>query len=237
MVAVGFMIGLAKGGFSGIGAVVTPLVSLALSDVALALGLLLPMLLAGDAFAVYTYWRQWDNALLWRLLPGALVGMALGLFVLVSLPAKTMRLALGVFTLSVVVYKIATDAIRRLRYQPRPWHGPLAGTLTGIASTLFNAGGAPFNAYLLLNKIPPRPFVATTAIFFAILNASKIPGFVAAGVFDWPLVASLWWVFLLIPLGLGAAKLIIARTDPRWFERVILGLTVISGTLLVWQGL
>jgi hypothetical protein len=50
----GFMIGFAKGGFGGLGALLTPILSLVL-PVASAVGVLLPMLMIGDVFAVYMY--------------------------------------------------------------------------------------------------------------------------------------------------------------------------------------
>ncbi len=46
----GFMIGVAKGGFNALGALLTPILSLVL-PVSLAVGALLPMLIVGDAFA------------------------------------------------------------------------------------------------------------------------------------------------------------------------------------------
>jgi uncharacterized membrane protein YfcA len=238
LAAAGFLIGLSKGGLGGgLGAVVTPMVSLAVPDVAQALAIVLPMLIIGDVFAVSTYWGQWDGPLVRRLLPGALVGLALGLFVLVSLPAKTMRLALGLFSLSLVAYRIAGDSIRRLRYQPRPWHATAVGTLAGTASTLFNAGGPPFTAYLILNGVPPRPFIATGAIFFAILNLTKLPGFVAARLLSLSLLAATWWGFVFIPLGNWAGRRLVERIDPRAFERVIVGLLLAASGLLLWQSL
>jgi len=238
LAAAGFLIGLSKGGLGGgLGAIVTPMVSLAIPDVALALAVVLPMLIVGDAFAVYSYWGQWDGSLVRRLLPGALVGLALGLFVLVSLPAKSMRLALAVFSLSLVAYRVLGDSIRRWRYQPRPWHAAAVGTLAGTASTLFNAGGPPFTAYLILNGVPPRPFIATGAIFFAILNLTKLPGFVAARLLSLPLLASTWWGFLLIPVGNWAGQRLVDRVDPRVFERVVVGLLLLASGLLLWQSL
>ena len=238
LAAAAFLIGLSKGGLgSGMGALITPAVSLALPNVAMALGLLLPMLIVGDAFAVYVYWGQWDGGLVRRLLPAALLGVALGVFVLVGLPAKSMRLAVGVFTLAVVVYKIAGDSLRRLRYRPRPWHAPAAGAMSGLASTLFNAGGPPLTTYLILNEIPPRPFIATSAIFFAILNASKVPAFVATRAFNLPLLFSVWWAFPFVPLGIWLGRRLIDRIDPRTFERTVMGLSVLASGLLIWQSL
>src|SRR6266498_4884916 len=53
------MFGLAKGGFGGLGVLLTPLLALVL-PVAMAVGVLLPMLMVGDVFAVYLYWKEWD---------------------------------------------------------------------------------------------------------------------------------------------------------------------------------
>jgi hypothetical protein len=64
--------------------------------------------------------------------------------------------------------------------------------LAGAASGIFNNGGLPFNSYLLLQKRPPRLFIATTALFFAILNLVKVPGFLYTGVLNVSLLLSLW---------------------------------------------
>src|SRR5688500_18381225 len=81
----GVMIGLAKGGLQALGALLTPMLSLVLPP-ALAVGVLLPMLMVGDAFAVYTYRGAWDTGLIRRLLPGAVVGALAGTYLLTSLP-------------------------------------------------------------------------------------------------------------------------------------------------------
>jgi hypothetical protein len=50
----GFFIGLTKGGSNTLGALLTPVLSLVL-PVSTAVGVLLPMLIVGDAFAIYMY--------------------------------------------------------------------------------------------------------------------------------------------------------------------------------------
>jgi uncharacterized protein len=127
--------------------------------------------------------------------------------------------------------------VQRLRYQPRAWHGPAAGVLTGIASALFNSGGPPFNAYLLLQNTRPRTFVATTAIFFALLNLIKVPGFLWARVIDLPLLASVWWVFAFIPVGILLGRALIQRIHQRAFEWLVMAMLVGASGLLMWQGL
>jgi uncharacterized membrane protein YfcA len=230
----GFMIGLTKGGFSALGALLTPILSLLL-PVSLAVGVLLPMLIVGDAFAVYNYWAEWDAGLVRRMLPTAVVGALAGTFLLAWLSPNALRIALGIFVLVLVIYKFVSDRIQQLRYQPRAWHAPVAGALAGLASGMFNNGGPPFNSYMLLQKVPPRSFIATTVLFFALLNLIKIPGFLVTGVLNLPLLLSFWWVFLFIPLGIWAARHLLLRLNQQMFEWVVIVLLVLASALLFWQ--
>jgi uncharacterized protein len=102
---------------------------------------------------------------------------------------------------------------------------------------MFNTGGPPFNAYLLLQKMTPRVFIATTALFFALINLLKVPGFLITGVLNVPLLLSLWWVLLFMPLGLAAARWLVSRVDQRRFEWIIVALLVLSSALLFAQSL
>jgi hypothetical protein len=232
--ALGLLIGFSKGGFVALGALLTPMLSLVL-PVSQAVGVLLPMLMVGDAFAIYFYRRQWDTALIKRMLPVAAIGALAGTFLLANLPADVMRVALAVFVLFLVAYKFASDSLSRLRYQPRRWHAPAAGSLAGLASGMFNNGGPPFSSFLLLQKYEPRVFIATTALFFGLLNLIKVPGYLYTGVLNLPLLFSFWWVFLFIPPGIWAARWLVTRIDPRSFEWVIVVLLLFSSGVLIWQ--
>jgi uncharacterized membrane protein YfcA len=228
----GFMIGFAKGGFNALGALLTPILSLVL-PVASAVGVLLPMLIIGDVFAVYMYWKEWDSELIKRMLPAGIVGALVGTFLLSSVSPHSLRIVLGLFVLASVVYKFLSDRIQAMRYEPRFWHAPVAGLLSGVASGMFNSGGPPFNSYLLLQKLTARPFIATTAIFFALLNLIKVPGFLYTGVLDLPLLFSLWWVFLFIPVGIWIARMTITRLSPVAFEWIVVSLLIFSSLWLL----
>ena len=230
----GFMIGFAKGGFNGLGALLTPILALVL-PVASAVGVLLPMLMFGDVFAVYMYWKEWDLDLVRRMLPAGIVCALAGTILLSSMSPNGMRIILGIFVLGLVAYRFVSDRIQAIRYEPKPWHAPAAGLLAGIASGMFNSGGPPISSYLLLQKLKARPFVATTAIYFALLNLIKVPGFLYTGVLNVPLLFSLWWVFLFIPVGIWVARMTLTRLSPSAFEWVIIVLLIFSSLLLFWQ--
>src|SRR5215208_1421269 len=111
----GFMIGLAKGGFGGLGALLTPLLALVL-PVASAVGVLLPMLIAGDVFAAYMYWKEWDLDLVKRMLPAGIIGALAGTVLLSSISPNGLRIILAVFVLVIVAYKFLSDRIQAIRY-------------------------------------------------------------------------------------------------------------------------
>ena len=228
----GFMIGLAKGGLGGLGALLTPILALVL-PVASAVGVLLPMLMVGDIFAVYMYWKEWDFVLVKRMLPAGIMGALAGTALLSWLPPDGLRIILGIFVLALVAYKFISDRIQAVRYQPQPWHAPAAGLLAGLASGMFNNGGPAFSSYLLLQKLKARPFIATSAIYFALLNIIKVPGFVYTGVLNLQLLFSLWWVFLFIPVGIWVARVTLTRLSSSAFEWIIIVLLIFSSLWLL----
>src|SRR5690349_1553219 len=228
----GLMIGFAKGGFGGLGALLTPILALVL-PVASAVGVLLPMLMVGDVFAVYMYWKEWDFDLVRRMLPAGIVGALAGTFLLSSVSPDGLRIILGIFVLISVAYKFLSDRIQKIRYEPRPWHAPAAGLLSGVASGMFNSGGPPFSSYLLLQKLQARPFIATSALFFALLNLIKVPGFLYTGILNVSLLLSLWWVFLFIPIGIWVARMTLTRLSPSAFEWIIVALLIFSSLWLL----
>jgi uncharacterized protein len=71
------LVGLAKGGFSGMGALGTPLMALVIDPVRAA-AILLPILIVQDVVGVWAFRRTWNRALLIVMLPSAFFGIFLG---------------------------------------------------------------------------------------------------------------------------------------------------------------
>jgi uncharacterized membrane protein YfcA len=211
------IVGLAKGGLGPAGALIVPLLSTVM-PVPKAIGFALPLLMVGDAFALRAYWRTWDSHLVRLLVPTAAVGILLGVTLLTNLSDDALRRILGVFTLGFAVYKMASAALEKVAYKPRDWHGRLAGGTAGFASALANQGSPPITAYLLLQNLTPLTFVGTNALFFAIVNALKLPVFLATNVLDVPKVVHAAWILPLIPVGVWLGHRIILWIKPKVFE-------------------
>lgn len=223
------LIGLSKGGMGPMGTLLMPLLSMAM-PVSDAIGLMLPLLIVGDVFAVRAYWRTWDMTHIKRLLPAAVVGIVVGLVLLTNLSDEALRRLLGVFTLAIAAYKLVSDSLKTLTYTPHPWHGIAAGSTAGFASALANAGGPPITSYLLLQKLPPTTYVGTSVLFFAAVNLLKLPAFLATNVTDVDRLIGISWSVPLIPVGIWAGRQLIQRINQRTFEWLML-----AG--LVWAGL
>jgi hypothetical protein len=232
---VALIIGLSKGGLGGMpGALATPLMALVM-PADQAIGLLLPILMLADVFAVALHWRRWNGRLVWLLIPGAVVGVTIGTYFITNAPTRTLQIALGVIVLLFAVYKIFEKRILGLfHYQPRDWHGMVAGTITGFSSALAHTGGPPVSVYLLMQDIPPGVFNATAAIFFLILNWIKVPYYWYAGLFNFQLLWQVVWILPLVPVGVWLGKQFSNKVNKETFDQVMVALLVIASILLIF---
>ncbi len=241
IIAIGaIMIGLSKGGFGGpvFVALLTPLLTTAIPT-GQAVGIVLPLLIFGDIFAVWIYWRKWDMRQIKLLLPASIIGIILGEILLLSLANNNqnelLRRILGLFTLLAVLYKVGSARITSLQYHPHNWHGHLAGWATGFGSALANVGSPPFTAYMLLQNVDPMTFLGTSSLFFAIVNVAKLPiTLLSKNVLDIQQFLSIVWVLPLIPIGIWFGKKFTMWISPKGFENFMLVLLFIMSLIMLF---
>ncbi len=231
----GILIGFSKGGLGGPVpvALTVPMLTLII-DPQVAVALILPLLIFADAFALYIYWKQWDRRYIKLMLLPGLIGMAVGMLVLRDIDPVTLKRIIGGLTLVALVFKVTSDHLATLTYVPQKWHGYFAGWASGFGSTLANVGAPPFTAYLLLQpKMTPRRFVGTTTLFFAVMNLTKLPGYIAIDIFDFDRLIGIAWVFVLIPPAVLVARYLIDHINQQVFEWLMMvPLAVLSLYLL-----
>lgn len=233
--AVAFLIGLSKGGLGGTaGALATPLLALVLPADEV-IGLILPILMLADIFAVALHWGHWNRKLVLLLIPGALIGVIIGTVLITNAPTETLRTLLGIIVLIFALYKIFEKRIlRTLEYKSRDWHGIVAGTITGFSSALAHTGGPPVSIYLLMQEVSPRVFIATSALFFFILNWIKVPFYFYADLFDFETLKQIAWILPLVPIGVVTGRWLARRFDRSTFEQIIVVLLLVNALLLIF---
>jgi uncharacterized protein len=232
------LIGLAKGGFTGLGALGTPLMALAIDDPVKAAAILLPILIAQDIVGVTAFRRTWDGSVLTAMIPGAIVGIGLGYLLAARVSADAVMAALGAISISFGGYRLWIERGHRIAApsDSPAWVGSLFGVVTGFTSQIAHAGGPPFQIYVLPRRLPRDVFIGTSAIFFATVNWMKVPAYVALGQFTPQVLTT---AAVLLPLALAstwAGVWLVRRVPAEGFYKVIYLLLIAVGAKLAWDG-
>ncbi|MEC9381197.1 MAG: sulfite exporter TauE/SafE family protein [Candidatus Latescibacterota bacterium] len=234
-------IGVAKAGFGGgAGVIGTPLMALTIS-VGDAVALLLPLLIFCDFFSVWHYRTTFHRRSARLMLPGAALGIGIGMLFFGQFLGnqQVMRGGIGTLALLIVIYQIF-----RVRWlgriearRPHAAEGVLMGTISGFTSTLAHAGGPPVAIFLLPQHLPRREFVGSTVIIFAAINLMKVGPYVWLDLYH---VGNLATVVVLAPLTFVGVRLGIwlnARFTDSWFNRAVYVILVVTGIRLVSQAM
>ena len=227
------ILGISKAGFGGVGtAVALPVMSLGLPP-DMALGVLLPLLLATDVISVTAHRKDMDLSAIFFALPGALLGVALGAWV-IDLAAPS--LIAGTIGVLAIVFAALALSGRNPDVSGWPrWTGSIFGGISGLTSTLAHAGGPPIHIYFLAKSYVPRMFVATSAGFMAGVNLLKVGPYFMIGALD---RTALTWALMLAPLAIAAAisGVYIARVlSKRVFKLAVNWLLIAAGAKLLFD--
>ncbi|MCI3133002.1 sulfite exporter TauE/SafE family protein [Phenylobacterium aquaticum] len=233
------ILGLAKGGFAGIGVIAVPLMALAVSPVTAA-SITLPILIVQDVVSVWAFRRTWDRKILILMLPSAAVGIFAGYALAAFVKPGAVELAIGAISVVFAVQRLWVERGGAQLPEPRPeglpWRGVLAGAAAGFTSQISHAGGPPFQMYVLPKRLPRDVFIGTSALFFAAVNWMKVPAYLALGQFT---RASLSTSAVLLPVAIGstwAGVWLVRRVPAERFYQVIYVLLILVGGKLAWDG-
>lgn len=238
------LVGISKTGVPGIGILVVPLLAIAFGG-RLAAGVMLPMLIMGDCFAVFWYRRhaQWDK-LIW-LLPWVVVGMAAGTVALVITGnAKGSKdvtdVVIGVLVVIMLVVHLLRDKLGERFMPTSPAGVATTGIAAGFSTTVSNAAGPIMQMYMTAHKMSKEQFMGTIAWYFFIINLSKFPIYIALSQVmpSKPLVtaASLKLNVAVLPailIGVFVGKWMLPRISQKSFESIVLWLTGIGAANLI----
>lgn len=230
------LMGLAKGGFAGVGAMAMPLLALVISPVQAA-AILLPLLILQDAVGVWAFRKSWDRSVLTLMIPSSAVGIVLGYLLAAKVSAVAVLAALGVISIVFASYRLWTSRGGRVpaASSGSPMVGAGLGVIAGFTSQVAHAGQPPFQMWVLPKQLPPATLVGTTAIFFAIINWLKVPAYFALGQFTHE---NLLAAAILAPLAVVSTLVgvwLIRRINAERFYTLIYVLMIAVGLQLLWE--
>lgn len=230
--------GISKSGLGGaLGGLAVPLMSIWISPREAA-AVMLPILILTDLVGIRAWRGKASREDLRLLVPAALLGILAGTLAFGMMSDRVVKGAIGLIA-------VAFTADRMLRRgKARPADRPisalgarLAGAASGFTSTLAHAGGPPVLAYLLGRGLPRERFVATTVYFFTLINAAKLPFYVALGLFTRDTLLTSLYLAPLVPLGVWLGMRILRHIPERPFYLFATAALGLSGVQLLWSAL
>jgi uncharacterized protein len=227
-------LGLAKGGFAGVGLVATPLLALVVPPIQ-AVAILLPIMFLQDLISAWAYRRDWDKWNLLIMLPGVVLGIGAAWLVASSVSDAFVRLAVGLIAL-VFALNRRVGSSSQSRNRSTVVRGIFWGSVSGFTGTLANAGGPPFLIYVLPQKLEKLTFAGTMAIYFAVLNAIKIIPIFVLGQFS---PDNLKTSVALLPLAVATnffGLWLVRKTPTVLFYKIAYILVFFIALALIWQG-
>ena len=237
-----FLYGFSKTAMPVAGVLAGPVLAAALGAT-VASGLMVPLLILGDLFALAYYRQHADWRLIRRLVPGVLLGFAVTAVLFRFLPVSTLGRIIGLLILASVgleVWRRWDERHHGDGDEPAPMRSRAGmvffGTLAGMTTMAANAGGTAMTLYLVKMRVSMLAFMGTSAWFFFVINLIKVPvigglGFITAET----LVADLW-LSPLIVVGALVGVAVFRRMDERVFTTVALALSALAAIWLIIHG-
>ncbi|WP_372944557.1 sulfite exporter TauE/SafE family protein [Muriicola sp.] len=168
------VLGISKSGIKGIAVIIITLMALAFGARA-STGLLVPLFVVGDIFAVIYYNKHARWHYIRRFLPWMMSGVVIGVILGNDLPEETFKIWMVVVILGSVAMMTWWD-LRRSKVVPTHWSfAGFMGVLAGITTMIGNLAGAFSNIFFLAMRLPKNEFIGTAAWVFFFINLFKLP--------------------------------------------------------------
>ena len=227
-------IGFSKSGFAGVG-MIHVLIFAFVFGARQSTGILLPMLVVGDIFAVRLFGAEVQWPYVRRLLVPATIGVLIGWLMMDHLDETTFKPLIGAIILALTLMQIARMWRPRLfDHLPHTlWFAWSLGLLAGVTTMLANAAGPIIALYLIAVALPKYQLIGTSAWFFLVLNVLKLPFSAALGLIDFGTLVLNATFAPAVALGMVAGRWLVRRVPQRLFDTILLLLTAVVALRLI----
>lgn len=229
-------IGISKAGFAGVNflhIIVFALIFGAREST----GIILPMLVVGDVFAVIAFRQhaRWDY--IRHMLPPACAGVIIGTFVMARIGDEAFTPLIGWILVALTTMQLVHMWKPGL-FADAPKSRPFAwfiGLISGCTTMLANGAGPIIALFALAVGLPKFEFVGTAAWFFLIINVFKLPFSYGLGLIHAP---TLTLNLVLVPAifgGIVFGRWAAHRVPQGIFNAMLLAFAAFAALRLIWQ--
>lgn len=230
------LMGISKGGFGGaFGGISVPLMALAVSPVQAA-AIMLPVLCLTDLVGFRAYYGKWDLSNLKIMLPGALIGIAIGTLSFGMFNEDSIRILVGTIAVAFTLNNWFGFASRQAPAEKSVVKGTFWSGVSGFTSFIAHAGGPPALVYMLPQRLDKITFVATLNLYFMIVNAIKLAPYIWLGQFSSTNLTTSLALAPLVPAGVWLGLWLQRRVDHDLFYTIGQAALFLTGLQLIYQG-
>jgi uncharacterized protein len=225
-------IGLAKTGLPGLATVMVPLMAHQFGG-KFSTGMIVPMLLMADLFAVAFYRRHAEWKHLLKLLPWTFAGIIPGTITGNQIDDETFKSVMGVIIIISVVIMIWRDYRGVVSIPGYWWFAILMGLAAGFSTMVGNLAGAVTALYFLSMRMPKNAFIGTGAWFYLLVNLFKVP----FHVFSWGTITPESFklnllMFPVIAIGALSGVVIVKYIPDAFYRKFVIAVTLLSAMFL-----
>lgn len=180
-------------------------------------------------------WRHIVWRAIWRVVPGSLIGVGIGLYMLGVFDPKPLGHALGVFVILYALYVLLL-AGREVKVSPRwlPLVTVLTSTSAGFIGALFGGAAGPmYVIYLNALQLGRDAFRVTITSIMLFQGVTRLIGYAVMGLYDRHVLLLLAAALPVMMAGSWFGTRLIRRFDPAWFSRAVGVVLLASGGALL----
>lgn len=230
-----FLLGTSKAGLKGIGVVIVTIMAIVFGGKQ-STGILIPMMIAADIFAVIYYHRHTQWKYLVKLLPSMVIGVLLGVWFGNDISDALFKQLMAILILGIVVFMIYMERKKSNEIPKSRVFSNGMGLLAGFTSMIGNLAGSFSNIYFLAMRLPKNEFIGTAAWLFFVINVFKLP----FHIFVWKTVSveSLKLNLILVPgviLGFFIGVKIVKLINNQVYRKFILIVTAIGAVIILFR--
>ncbi|MCB0448993.1 MAG: sulfite exporter TauE/SafE family protein [Confluentibacter sp.] len=230
-----FLLGLSKSGIKGIGIIIVVILAFVFGEKT-STGILLPMLIFADIFAVVYYNKHVQWRFIKKLLPAMVVGVLVGVWVGNDISETLFKRIMAIIIIGSVVIMFYMENRRTASVPTNKVFSNGTGFLAGFTTMIGNLAGPVSDIYFLAMRLPKNEFIGTAAWLFFIINVFKLP----FHIFIWKTISyeTLLLNSVLIPvvtLAFFLGAYLVRLISNVNYRRFVLIVTALGGVIMLFR--